>query len=130
MVYQDKQASAFMDIFPLTPGHGLVTPMRHAQYLHELPTEDRVHLIELGNRIANAQRALWPGCDLNWIVNDGKIADQHIPHVHLHLMPRHKGDKKRIAAAFGKRMLFAGFGKQADADDLRQKAEAIAALLD
>lgn len=128
IIHKDKQATAFMDLFPLQKGHILIIPNKHAVRVHEMATEDRVHLIELANRIANAARQLDPDCDLNWIINDGKIADQHIPHVHLHLIPRHRGDHRRIGAKMATRML-GYFGRPAKRDQLAEQASALAAAL-
>lgn len=115
---------AFMDLFPLRPGHVLIIPLRHDQHVHEMATEDRIHLIELANRIAEAMRRLDPECDLNWIINDGKIADQHVPHVHLHLIPRHRGDRRALGTRMASRML-GYFGRSADRKQLQEQAETI-----
>lgn len=125
VVYQDDQALAFMDLFPLRPGHVLIIPRAHSVRVHEMAVEDRVHLIELANRIAAAMRRLDPTCDLNWIINDGKIADQHVPHVHLHLIPRHRGDHRSLGTKMMSRML-GFFGRPASRKKLAERARQIA----
>ncbi len=94
-----------MDAYPLRPGHVLVVPRRHAVLMTELQASERTQIIELGARIARAMRKLEPACDINWIVNDGKAANQHVPHVHLHLVPRKPGDSAALLARFGARPL-------------------------
>lgn len=93
VVYEDGCCIAFMDIFPLRPGHVLVVPKRHAQYVHELTPAERGQLMEAGNRVACAIRAssLQPAA-LHFNINDGVAAHQTVPHVHLHLLPRYAGD--------------------------------------
>lgn len=105
IVHEDAHCLAFMDAYPLRPGHVLVIPRRHAVLMTELQASERTQLIELGNRIARAMRKLDPACDINWIVNDGKAANQHVPHVHLHLIPRQPGDGAAMLARFSARPL-------------------------
>lgn len=113
---------AFMDIYPLRPGHVLVIPREHRQYVHELDSTTRGQLLETATRIAKAMRRIHPpGTDLNWMINDGKRAWQHVPHVHLHLLPRDGRDNlgltARIATRFMRKPDMARF--EADAAALR-----------
>lgn len=93
VVYEDEHCIAFMDIYPLRPGHVLVVPKRHAQHVHELTSIERTQLMEAGAKISEALRAssLQPAA-LHFQINDGKAALQTVPHVHLHLLPRYQGD--------------------------------------
>ena len=103
-VLQDDGIVAFMDAYPLRRGHVLVVPRRHAALMTELDDATREALVNTGNRVAAAMRAAWPDCHgINWIVNDGKAANQHVPHVHLHLIPRHGGDGLKLLANFAAR---------------------------
>lgn len=84
---------AFMDVFPLRPGHVLVIPREHHPLVTQLDEKARGQIMETAARIASAMRELYPaGTDINWIINDGKAAWQHVPHVHLHLIPRNGRD--------------------------------------
>lgn len=93
LVYEDALCLAFMDLFPMRPGHVLVVNKRHAQYVHQLTDEERAHLLQIGNRIGRALRrsSLQPAA-LHFNINDGKAAQQTVPHVHLHVLPRYQGD--------------------------------------
>lgn len=103
-VYEDEHCLAFMDIFPLRPGHVLVVPKRHAQYVHELNTQERSQLMEAGNTVALAIRAskLKPSA-LHFNINDGVAAHQTVPHVHLHLLPRYEHDALRFVGSLLKK---------------------------
>lgn len=84
---------AIMDAFPLRPGHVLVIPREHQPLVGQLQERTRGQLMDTANLIASAMRRIHPdGTDLNWLINDGKVAWQHVPHVHLHLIPRTRGD--------------------------------------
>ena len=105
-VYEDDICIAIMDIFPIREGHVLVIPKEHAPLVHELSEQTRNHLFSVANRINKAQRRCDLPCDaINIIVNDGKAANQHVPHVHVHLLPRRQGDLSKVALSFFTRML-------------------------
>jgi histidine triad (HIT) family protein len=92
-VYEDDICKAFMDIFPLGEGHVLVIPKGHAERLEQLEQATQGHLFKIANYIIEAQREAGFGNDgTNLLVNDGKAANQTIPHAHIHLIPRKKGD--------------------------------------
>lgn len=93
IAWQDDVCIAFMDLFPLSEGHVLVVPRAHAPLLNELPEATRDHLFRVGCRVIAAQKAIGLHADgANLVVNDGKSANQHVPHVHVHLIPRSDGD--------------------------------------
>lgn len=104
VVYEDANCMAFMDIFPMRPGHVLVVTRRHAQFVHELESHERSALMDAGNRVARAIRAssLRPAA-LHFSINDGEAAQQTVPHVHLHLLPRYPGDMVRFMATILKK---------------------------
>lgn len=99
VVYDDALALAFLDIHPVTPGHGLVIPKRHAAGLADLDEETGAHLFRVGTRLAAALRRSGLRCEgVNLFLADGEAAGQEIFHVHLHVFPRYEGDRFRIEA--------------------------------
>lgn len=93
IVYQDDIMHIIMDAYPLSEGHCLIIPNRHVQRLHELEDAERTQLFELGHRAMQALQACGFGRDgINLLLNDGKAANQTVPHLHLHVIPRKKGD--------------------------------------
>lgn len=92
-VHEDELCISFMDIHPLGSGHVLVIPKQHAQKLEELDEPVRQHLFAVCNRIVAAQRHAGFGVNgTHFLLNDGKAANQHIPHAHFHLIPRNGHD--------------------------------------
>lgn len=92
-VYEDRNTLAFLDINPCSPGHTVVIPKKHFKLLtemSELSVRDlwaAAWLVEKGVRDAM-------GADgVNVGVNDGEVAGQGVPHVHLHVIPRFRNDK-------------------------------------
>ena len=92
-VYRDDDCAAFMDIQPVNPGHVLVVPVRHATHLADMPPESAGRLMAVAHRVAAALRASGLRCDgVNLFLADGEAAMQEVPHVHLHVFPRWRGD--------------------------------------
>jgi len=101
LVYEDEHVIAFMDIRPLTPGHLLVVPRSHADYLEDLDEDLGARLFLAGHRLARALRRSGLPCDgVNLFLADGEAAFQEVFHVHLHVLPRTPGDGFRIKAAW------------------------------
>jgi histidine triad (HIT) family protein len=96
-IYRDERVAAFMDIQPINAGHVLVAPIRSVQSLHELDDATAAHLFVIGRRIAVAIRQSGLCCDgINLFLADGAAAGQEVPHLHLHVFPRCKGDGFRL----------------------------------
>lgn len=92
-VHEDERFIAFMDIYPMRPGHVLVCPRAHCGLVGDLGAELPAALFALGVRIGNALRQSGIPCDdVNFALNDGPAASQTVPHVHLHLIPRTRRD--------------------------------------
>lgn len=92
-IHQDEYFLVVMDIHPLRPGHLLIVSREHAPYLSDLPVAARDRLLILADGISRVQRAAgFGGRGINLLLNDGPDANQHVAHLHLHLIPRRRGD--------------------------------------
>jgi histidine triad (HIT) family protein len=92
-VYEDDVCLAFMDIQPVNPGHILVIPKEHSKDLSDLPENIGAHLFQVAQRIALSMPKTHlsnEGIDL--FLAHGAAAGQDVFHVHLHVIPRFKGD--------------------------------------
>lgn len=106
IVYEDERAFILLDLFPVRAGHALVIPKQHEQLVENLDDELASHLFALARRLVRAQKAAGVEADANnLIINNGKAANQHIPHVHLHVIPRLKGDTLSRAVVWSTRLL-------------------------
>lgn len=92
-LYEDDNFIVLLDIFPMRPAHVLIVSRQHAPFLRDLPAAVRERLLALSERIASALREAGYGVNgINILINDGPDANQHVPHLHLHLIPRRPGD--------------------------------------
>jgi diadenosine tetraphosphate (Ap4A) HIT family hydrolase len=105
-VYEDDDFVSFMDIYPWRPGHTLIIPKQHAVRVAEMPDGVGERLFGVGLRIAAAVRASTIACDdVHFLINDGRAANQSVPHVHLHVLPRRRGDIGKLTLQLLKRPL-------------------------
>lgn len=82
------------DGFPISPGHTLVIPRRHAASFFELDAGERADLLVLLDCAkARLDHYLRPA-GYNIGINDGAAAGQTVPHLHIHLIPRYDGDQQ------------------------------------
>ena len=92
-VYEDDGALAFLDLFPINPGHTLVIPKTHAANLAELDGADGERVFAVAHRVACALRECGVRCEgVNLFLADGEVAGQEVFHVHMHVIPRYEGD--------------------------------------
>ena len=80
------------DAFPVSPGHTLVIPRRHAASVFDLDVMEKAAIL---GAIEEAKKGLdreFSPAGYNIGVNDGQAAGQTIPHVHIHIIPRYEGD--------------------------------------
>jgi histidine triad (HIT) family protein len=83
---------AFLDAYPVAPGHVLVVPRRHVPSVTDLTAEEGAELWATAQRVATrVKAALAPSVNLH--LSDGEAAEQDVPHTHLHVIPRHPGDR-------------------------------------
>lgn len=93
VVYDDTNVLAFMDIRPFTSGHLLVVPKRHASSLAALDPGDGARIFAVAQKIATAMRTgPLPIDGVNLHLSDGAVAGQEVFHVHVHVIPRNRGD--------------------------------------
>jgi histidine triad (HIT) family protein len=99
IVYRDDLAIAFMDTNPVTTGHLLVVPLKHFAHLLDMDEKTGAHLFRVAMRLQDAIRRSGLKCEgINFFLADGEAAGQEVFHVHLHVIPRYKGDKFRVEA--------------------------------
>jgi histidine triad (HIT) family protein len=90
VVFEDSLSLAFLDYRPLFPGHCLLVPKEHYETLTDLPAS------LIGPLFQNAQlleRAIEEGlgADGTFVAINNRIS-QSVPHMHIHLVPRHRKD--------------------------------------
>jgi histidine triad (HIT) family protein len=91
-VYEDENILCFLDIAPANKGHCLIVPKEHYEILIDAPEDIINYSLKVAKKIARAMSASLANEGFNVLINNGKAAGQIVPHVHLHVIPRFKGD--------------------------------------
>lgn len=90
VVHADDRTVAFLDAAPLLHGHTLVIPREHVETLDELRTELMTPLLSVVQRVSIAQQRVL-GADGSFSSVNTRVS-QSVPHLHVHVVPRRKGD--------------------------------------
>lgn len=83
---------ALVDAHPVSPGHALVVPRRHAVSLFELAGDEVAEAFGLLAEARALIDAAYSPTAYNVGINDGTAAGRTVHHLHIHLIPRYAGD--------------------------------------
>ena len=92
-IFDDPVCVAFLDARPLFPGHTLVVPRAHRATFRDVQSAELGALLGGAQRVSAALEAALASEGTFVGMND-RIS-QSVPHVHLHVVPRRKGDGLR-----------------------------------
>jgi len=83
---------AAWDRHPVNPGHFLVLPHRHFSDYFEITDDERIELWSLVSQGKEVVEKKFNPDGYNIGINVGQYAGQSIFHLHIHVIPRYKGD--------------------------------------
>jgi len=92
VVMQNDRAVVLLDAFPLAPGHTLVIPKSHYAKVQDMGEQDAIAVFEITRKVVGALEAGLQVGASTIAIHNGSDAGQEIPHVHVHIVPRKKGD--------------------------------------
>jgi histidine triad (HIT) family protein len=93
LVLETPSAVVFLDHRPLFPGHCLVIPREHVETIGDLPAALTAPLWDAVRAIARAvEEGL--GADGSFVAVNNRVS-QSVPHLHVHVVPRRRGDGLR-----------------------------------
>ena len=95
-VYEDDVTVAFLDIHPVNAGHTLVVPKKHSHNIFDIAPDDWRAVAETGRKVAIAIEKGLNADGVNLAMNNREHAGQVVPHPHLHVIPRFKGDGLKL----------------------------------
>lgn len=94
LLSETATAVAFLDGYPVSEGHTLIVPKRHVANYFDLTIHEQRALWLLVNRCKNILTERYNPDGFNVGININESAGQSVFHVHIHLIPRYKGDVK------------------------------------
>lgn len=92
VIVNGQYAYSRLDEFPVSKGHSLVIPKRHVKTIWELTDEELKDLYTIMIQTKNRIEELYKPDGFNIGINEGEAAGQTVEHLHIHLIPRYKGD--------------------------------------
>jgi histidine triad (HIT) family protein len=92
IVFEDEQIIAFMDAGQVNPGHVLVATKRQVETVMELSEAEAGHLFAIATRVAKAVQAAFQPTGMTLLQTNKPDGWQTVPHVHVHVLPRHAND--------------------------------------
>lgn len=92
LIYRDPNFLVIMDKYPINPGHTLVMPTKHYKNLLQMPPAEVGRLYALVPAVAKAVVSAVQADGFNVGQNNGIAANQIVPHVHVHVVPRFHDD--------------------------------------
>ena len=90
VIMRTERTIAFLDVRPLFAGHTLVCPIEHFETLYDLPADLSAELLTTTRTIGLAQQTALDA--QGTFVANNNVISQSVPHFHLHVVPRSKGD--------------------------------------
>ncbi len=120
-VYEDEKVLAFEDINPISPGHTLIIPKRHAKDLWEISDDDLTAIHLASKKVIQAMKAALNPSGVACVQLNGPGANQVVLHYHLHLVPRMAGGPELPVASWEL--------KEGDMEAIQETAARIAAAI-
>ena len=95
-IYEDEKTVAFLDVNPVSRGHTLVIPKKHARNLFDISKEDLIAVSVAIKKVAQILKDKLGADGINVLQANEEVAGQSIFHIHFHIIPRYKNDKTRL----------------------------------
>jgi histidine triad (HIT) family protein len=92
VVYEDEDSMAFLDFAPASEGHTLVIPRDHARTLLDISPASAGALLRSATHVARVIDQTFHPDGMTLVQTNERAGGQTVFHVHLHLVPRWKGD--------------------------------------
>ena len=93
LVLDEDRLVAFLDVRPVFKGHTLLVPRDHVDTLPDLPAGMRDTFLEAAQRVSTVMTTALGAQGSFVAINN--VVSQSVPHLHLHVVPRTKGDGLR-----------------------------------
>jgi len=106
IAYRGKLSYVILNRYPYTSGHLMVNPFEHVSDLEELDSATRAEMMELTSRCTTVLKQIYNAQGFNVGVNIGEAAGAGVlGHVHIHIVPRWKGDTNFMSSVGQTRVL-------------------------
>ena len=94
IIDSNELALVIRDGYPVSKGHTLIIPKRHVGSWFDTSADEGTALFTLLDQAKKILDHEFKPDSFNIGINDGAAAGQTVPHLHIHLIPRYKGDQE------------------------------------
>ena len=103
---RDSHSFALLNLYPYTTGHAMVAPIRHCNDLADVEVDALTEMMATAKDLIAAMRQLYQPHGFNVGFNVGEAAGAGIEeHLHLHIVPRWRGDTNIMGVVGGTRVI-------------------------
>ena len=95
-IWEDEDNLAILDINPVTRGHALIIPKKHYENIFEIPEEAFESSMRAAREVAFLLKRKLGADGVNLLNSNNKVAQQEVPHFHIHIIPRYIGEGFKI----------------------------------
>jgi len=92
IIYENDLFYARWDNMPVSDGHAEVVPKKHVESFFDLTDKELIQLFDLIKKLKDIIQEKYHPDAFNIGINDGEAAGRSIHHLHVHVIPRYKGD--------------------------------------
>lgn len=106
IIFETKYSFSMLNIFPYNNGHTMISPLRHIGKISELKDGEVLDLFKILNHTKNILDKVLKPDGYNIGINVSGSAGAGIPeHLHIHLLPRWKGDTNFLPTLYNTKVI-------------------------
>jgi bis(5'-adenosyl)-triphosphatase len=91
---ESQNFMAAYNLAPILPGHVLIVPKNHIESILDLSDDDLSEMMIFSRKVTKLLLRVFKAEAFDWSIQDQEAAGQTISHLHMHIVPRIKGDLK------------------------------------
>lgn len=92
IIHEEDGVLALLESHPISKGHCLIIPKNHYENIYDITEEALNKISKAAKKVSEILKVKLKAQGVNILHASGKAAQQSIPHFHIHLIPRYKGD--------------------------------------
>lgn len=93
-LYEDDMCFVILDLSPVNKGHALVISKQAVPTFTRVDNDVLHHMIDIAKLVDRKMKEVLHTDGTNIMINNGPASGQEVPHLHIHVIPRYKGDGK------------------------------------
>lgn len=101
VIHKNDYGAILPEANPLSKGHSVVIPLRHVSSFFDVTDKERKSLISLIEMARNELQLRHQPDGFHVAFNDGEVFGEPVGHLHIHIIPRYKGQELKLDNRWG-----------------------------